>query len=211
MRLVVLANEQLKEELLSTGINDSCKVDWINSSKDLSSYADADAVIDLLFEQNGYDSSHLTDLLKRPVFVNSMNKTIAEIGLPIIRINAWPGFLKRSVAEVCCNNDVNKNEAEQILSLLNRKAEWVPDVKGFISARVVSMIINEAYFTLEENVSTKEEIDIAMKLGTNYPFGPFEWSKKIGLKKIAGLLKELSITEKRYQPSSLLLKEAAKQ
>ena len=188
-----------------------CKIDWINSSKELSSYADADAVIDLLFEHNGYDSSHLTDLLKRPVFVNSMNKTIAEIGLPVIRINAWPGFLKRSVAEVCCGNDTDKNEAEKILGLLNRKAEWVPDIKGFISARVVSMIINEAYFALEENVSTKEEIDIAMKLGTNYPYGPFEWSKKIGLKNIAALLTELSLTEKRYQPADLLLKEAKEQ
>ena len=211
MRLVVLANEQLKEELLSTGINDSCKVDWINSSKDLSSFADADAVIDLLFEHNGYDSSHLTDLLKRPVFVNSMNKTVAEIGLPVIRINAWPGFLKRNIGEVCCNDEASKNEAEKILGLLNRKAEWVPDIKGFISTRVVSMIINEAYFTLAENVSTKEEIDIAMKLGTNYPYGPFEWSKKIGLKNIAALLTELSLTEKRYQPADLLLKEVKEQ
>ena len=211
MRLVVLTNEQLKEELLSTGINDRCKVDWINSSKELSLHADADAIIDLLFEQNSYDISYLNDFAARLVFMNSINKSVAEIGLPIIRINAWPGFLKRTVAEVCCNNDVNKNEAEQILSLLNRKAEWVPDVKGFISARVVSMIINEAYFTLEENVSTKEEIDIAMKLGTNYPYGPFEWSKKIGLQNIAALLTELSQTEKRYEPAGLLLKEAKEQ
>ena len=211
MRLVILANEQLKEELLSTGINDNCKIDWINSSKEFSSYTDADAVIDLLFEQNGYDNSHLTDLLKRPVLVNSMNKTIVEIGLPVIRINAWPGFLKRNVAEVCCDNNTDKNETEKILGLLNRKAEWVPDIKGFISGRVVSMIINEAYFALQENVSTKEEIDIAMKLGTNYPYGPFEWSNKIGLKKIAGLLTELSLIEKRYQPADLLLKEAKEQ
>jgi len=211
MRLVVLANEQLKEDLLSTGINDSCKVDWIDSSKEFSSYTDADAVIDLLFEHNGYNSSHLTDLLKKPVLLNSMNKTIVEIGLPVIRINAWPGFLKRSVAEVCCGNDAEKNEAEKILGLLNRKAEWIPDIKGFISARVVSMIINEAYFALQENVSTKEEIDIAMRLGTNYPYGPFEWSKKIGLKNIASLLTELSISEKRYQPADLLLKEAKEQ
>jgi len=211
MRLVVLTNEQLKGELLSTGINDSCKVDWINSSKEFSSYADADAVIDLLFERNGYDSSHLTDLLNRPVFVNSINKTIIEIGLPVIRINAWPGFLIRSVAEVCCGNDSDKNEADKILSILNRKAEWVPDVKGFISPRIVSMIINEAYFALQENVSTKEEIDIAMKLGTNYPYGPFEWSKKIGLKNIAALLTELSLNERRYQPAWLLLKEGKEQ
>ena len=211
MRLAVLANEQLKEELLSTGIDDSCKVDWIDSSKEFSTYTDADAVIDLLFEHNGYDSSHLTDLLKRPVFVNSMNKTIVEIGLPVIRMNAWQGFLKRSVAEVCCNDVASKNEAEKILGLLNRKAEWVPDIKGFVSSRIVSMIINEAYFALQENVSTKEEIDIAMRLGTNYPYGPFEWSKIIGLKNIATLLTELSKTEKRYQPADLLLKEAREQ
>ena len=208
MRLVVLTNEQLKEELLSTGINDSCKIEWVNSSKEFSLYTDADAVIDLLFEQNGYDASHFIDLLQRPVFVNSMQKTVAEIGLPVIRINAWPGFLKRNIAEVSNNDEINNNKAEEILSLLNRKADWVPDVKGFISSRVVSMIINEAYFALEENVSTKEEIDIAMKLGTNYPYGPFEWSKKIGVKNIAALLTELSATEKRYRPAGLLLKEA---
>jgi len=211
MRLVVLTNEQLKEELLSNGVSAYCKIDWINSPEEFLSHTDADAVIDLLFEHNGYDVSHLNNYLTKPVFVNSMNKTIVEIGLPFIRINAWPGFLKRNIAEVSIADEVNKNKAEKILSLLNRKAEWVPDVKGFISSRVISMIINEAYFTLEENVSTKEEIDIAMKLGTNYPYGPFEWSKKIGLEKIAGLLKELSITEKRYEPSSLLLKEASQQ
>ena len=211
MRLVVLTNEQLKEELLSNEVSDYCKIDWINSPKELLSHTDADAVIDLLFEYNGYDVSHLNNYLTKPVFVNSMNKTIVEIGLPFIRINAWPGFLKRSIAEVSIADEVNINKAEKILSLLNRKAEWVPDVKGFISPRIVSMIINEAYFTLEENVSTKEEIDIAMKLGTNYPYGPFEWSKKIGLKNIAGLLTELFITEKRYQPAALLLKEALQQ
>ncbi len=211
MRLVVLTNEQLKEELLSNGVSDYCKIDWINSPKELLSHTDADAVIDLLFEHNGYDISHLNHYLTKPVFVNSMNKTIVEIGLPFIRINAWPGFLKRNITEVSIADEVNKNKAEKILSLLNRKAEWVPDIKGFISPRIVSMIINEAYFTLEEKVSTKEEIDIAMKLGTNYPYGPFEWSKKIGLKNIAALLTELSLTEKRYQPASLLLKEVKEQ
>jgi len=208
---VVLTNEQLKEELLSCGISNDCKIDWISSSKELLSHTYADAVIDLLFEYNGYDVSHLNNYLTKPVFVNSMNKTIAEIGLPVIRINAWPGFLKRNIAEVSGTDDINKSEAEKILSLLNRKAEWVPDIKGFISARVVSMIINETYFAFGEDVSTKEEIDIAMKLGTNYPYGPFEWSKKIGLENIAALLNELSITEKRYQPADLLLKEAKEQ
>ena len=73
---------------------------------------------------------------------------------------------------------------------------------------MVATVINEAYFTLEEKVSSKEEIDIAMKLGTNYPYGPFEWSKKIGLKKIFDLLTLLAKTNARYEPSPLLKKEA---
>jgi 3-hydroxybutyryl-CoA dehydrogenase len=78
-----------------------------------------------------------------------------------------------------------------------------------VSGKIISMIVNEAYFALEDEVSTKEEIDIAMKSGTNYPYGPFEWSKKIGLNNIYTLLQKLSTTDKRYTPSSLLIKEAA--
>ena len=209
MRLVILANEQQKEELLSAGINDDCKVEWINSSKEFSSCDDADALLDLLFEENGFDFTYLKKFSQKIIFIHSITKTISELGLPFIRINAWPGFLKRDIAEIACDNEGDKKQVERILNLLNKKPEWTPDIKGFISARVISMIINEAYFALEENVSTKEEIDIAMKLGTNYPFGPFEWGKKIGLKNIANLLKELSVTEKRYLPANMLIKEAA--
>ena len=205
MRLAIVANEQLKKEFLATGVAADCTIDWMDTTAELSS--GSDVVIDLLFEQNEYNVSHLKNYLLKPVIVNSVNKTIAEIGLPFVRINGWPGFLQRNIAELACSNVTDKKEIEKILFLLNRKIEWVPDVKGFISARVVSMIINEAYFALEENVSTKEEIDIAMKLGTNYPYGPFEWGKKIGVKNIASLLTELSKTEPRYQPASLLLKE----
>ena len=60
------------------------------------------------------------------------------------------------------------------------------------------MIINEAWFSLAENISTREEIDTAMKLGTNYPYGPFEWGDKIGLDRVSALLNELHKTDTRY-------------
>ena len=48
-----------------------------------------------------------------------------------------------------------------------------------------------------------------MKLGTNYPHGPFEWAPAmIGVKNIFALLDVLSQTDKRYSPSSLLKQEA---
>src|SRR5688572_1264929 len=211
MRLAILANKEQKDEILSLGISEDCRIYWLRSAEEIYKVSTIDAIFDMLFEENNYDPSYLKSFPSGPVFVNSVNKTIAEIGLPFIRINGWPGFLKRNLTEITCITDEDKKQAERILSSLNRKAEWIPDIKGFITARVVSMIINEAYFALEENVSSKEEIDIAMKLGTNYPYGPFEWAKKIGLKNITALLTELSQTEKRYQPANLLVKESGEE
>jgi 3-hydroxybutyryl-CoA dehydrogenase len=57
----------------------------------------------------------------------------------------------------------------------------VEDRVGLIKPRVIFMIINEACYTLQEGTASIEDIDLSMKLGTNYPFGPFEWCDKIGI------------------------------
>jgi len=69
------------------------------------------------------------------------------------------------------------------------------------------MIINEAWFAFGEKVSSKKDIDTAMKLGTNYPLGPFAWGEKIGLHKICRLLSVLAMENDRYQVAPLLLRE----
>ncbi len=69
------------------------------------------------------------------------------------------------------------------------------------------MIINEAYYALGDGVSSKADIDIAMKLGTGYPYGPFEWSQLIGLKNINELLLQLMKLDKKYSPAPALTKE----
>jgi 3-hydroxybutyryl-CoA dehydrogenase len=124
----------------------------------------------------------------------------------VIRINAWPGFLERSVVEISAIK-INETQVSSIMETLGWKYELVPDIAGMITARTIAMIVNEAYFALADEVSTKVAIDIAMKLGTNYPLGPFEWSEKIGLQNIAQLLSKLSETEARYTPAPLLINE----
>jgi 3-hydroxybutyryl-CoA dehydrogenase len=57
---------------------------------------------------------------------------------------------------------------------------------------------------LEEGVSTKEEINTAMKLGTNYPFGPFEWGEQIGISEVKALLEKLTTVNARYQPAKAM-------
>jgi 3-hydroxybutyryl-CoA dehydrogenase len=81
---------------------------------------------------------------------------------------------------------------------------------GFTYPRIISMIVNEAYFALEEDLATKNDIDLAMKNGVNYPLGPFEWGKMIGLKYIVKILDELFFVhhDPRYRACPLLRREA---
>jgi 3-hydroxybutyryl-CoA dehydrogenase len=60
-----------------------------------------------------------------------------------------------------------------------------------IALRVISCIVNEAFLTLSERVASVEDIDQAMKLGANYPKGPFEWAEEIGAHKILQTLDSL--------------------
>lgn len=207
MQLVVLADEFLKDELLSNGTADEAEIMWIDNVEEFANYKNVDGCIDLLFENTRSRIELLKSLLSQAIIVNSVVDTLKEIDAPFIRINAWPGFLKRQIVEACYIDETIKKKAERIFNCLNKKIEWVPDKPGLITARVISMIINEAWFALQEGISTKEEIDIAMKLGTNYPYGPFEWGNKIGSKKIYELLTKLSQESSRYKPVELLEKE----
>jgi 3-hydroxybutyryl-CoA dehydrogenase len=203
----VLADEILKEELLSNGITREVEIIWIDDVDEFVHQENADGYIDLLFDNTKKRIELLRNFSSQPVIVNSVIDTLREIDAPFIRINAWPGFLKRPVVEASCNSNPLKEKAERVFNGLDKKPEWVPDGPGFITARVIAMIINEAWFALEEGVSTREEIDTAMKLGTNYPYGPFEWGNQIGLKNIYLLLDKLNKTNSRYRPAELMKKQ----
>jgi 3-hydroxybutyryl-CoA dehydrogenase len=206
MQMVVLANDAYKKELLQDTTDNGAEVVWIENINDFSVYGDADAYIDLLFENTPERKSILKHLLPRPVIINSVIYTLAQTDENFIRIGAWPTFLQGAVVEGSCLKGDLKEQAERVLKHFGKTIEWLPDVPGFITPRVVSMIINEAHFALEEGVSTKAEMDTAMKLGTAYPYGPFEWCEKIGLQNIVALLQTLSKTQSRYTPAPLLQK-----
>jgi 3-hydroxybutyryl-CoA dehydrogenase len=205
MKIVVVADNDLQEELLAQGLQDNATIEWTTTIPDTTT---ADYIIDLLFENNTQRIESLQKLQTKLFIVNAVSTTLERLPENFIRINGWPGFLQRSIIEAAAVNEPLTAEVEKIFSCFNKSTEWVPDKAGFVTATIISMIINEAYFTAGEQVSSKEEIDTAMKLGTNYPFGPFEWSKKIGLHNIYELLTTLSQNNVRYQPAELLTREA---
>lgn len=199
MHIVVRASTQQKKEFLEKTIPNDVAVSFYSGEIVIEN---VDAYFDLLFEDEGPAFSTIKD---KPVFVNAVILTSDSLPINSIRINAWNGFLKREVVEIVAKDLPDDkqvaqifNEGMAILQKLHWKYQPVPDVPGMIAARIISMIVNEAYFGLGEEISSKAEIDIAMKLGTNYPFGPFEWSEQIGLQKIYDLLKKLSVQDQRY-------------
>ncbi|HUQ97482.1 MAG TPA: 3-hydroxyacyl-CoA dehydrogenase family protein [Chitinophagaceae bacterium] len=205
MQIVVHCNAALKEELSNNGVQHIAELVWVFEKVDLLKYTQADAVIDLHYEP---DSVVLLRQCSGVKIINSVVDTLAETDASFVRINGWPTFLKAPIIEGSCLHGHLKKLAETVFSEFHKTIEWLPDAPGFVTPRVVSMIINEAYFALAEGVSTRAEMDVAMKLGTAYPFGPFEWSEKLGLKNIAALLSRLSQQQKRYEPAPLLLQEA---
>ncbi|HET6227897.1 MAG TPA: 3-hydroxyacyl-CoA dehydrogenase NAD-binding domain-containing protein [Bacteroidia bacterium] len=72
--------------------------------------------------------------------------------------------------------------------------------------RVISMLINEAIDSLHLQLATKEDIDLAMTKGVNYPKGLLKWGDELGLPIILDILTKLQVEygEDRYRPSVLL-------
>ena len=204
MNVLVLANDEQKEELLSLPVHDTIRISWIKSTNDVNADQTFDACIDLLFENDPARIEWLKKINSPLIIINAVTTSLKDIRQDFIRINGWNTFLKRPVIEAATNNAELKIKAEELFLAFGRKTQWVADIMGFVTPRVVASIINEAFFTLEEKVSTEHEIDIAMKTGTNYPYGPFDWGKKIGLSNIYLLLTALNKEQSRYQPSSLL-------
>jgi 3-hydroxybutyryl-CoA dehydrogenase len=200
----IIATAAQKQEWLQAGLPAGVECVFCEDTQALP--ASADAIFDWNFTVNEQRISALRQYLPKPVFINSVTHTLKNLDSRFIRINGWPGFIKNAVQETAAADDTAFAAAQQVLAALGKTAKRVPDVAGLISPRTIAMIVNEAYFALGEGVSTEAEIDIAMKLGTNYPLGPFEWSRQIGLANIYELLTVLAQTSGRYQPAEAMKK-----
>jgi len=83
------------------------------------------------------------------------------------------------------------------------------EAAAHIALRVISCIVNEAFLALGEGVASAEDIDEAMKLGANYPKGPFEWAEEIGTPRILQTLDSLRITHGEAYIAAPSLRERA--
>ena len=209
MRIAALASREMIHEIRGKRTAIQPEWIWMKSIRDLKDSGHPDAIFDFEFSNDQERMDMLAQYLPKPIFVNSVAMCLREIGKPFIRFNGWPGFFGRDILEMAIP-DSGSNGGEEVLRNLGWAVRIVPDIPGLISARIVSLIINEAYYTFQEGTSSREEIDVAMKLGTSYPFGPFEWSELIGIRNIYALLLAMQKEDQRYTVAELLAKEATR-
>jgi 3-hydroxybutyryl-CoA dehydrogenase len=78
-----------------------------------------------------------------------------------------------------------------------------------IAERVILAIVNEAFRAMGDGVATEADIDRALQLGANHPFGPFAWARRTGVHEVVVMLDALSDEDAdTFRPALPLLREA---
>ncbi len=143
----------------------------------------------------GYSATHLASWIKKPERLVGFATFYPLKDRKIIELSAAMRSGEGSIAA-----------AEVFFKSLDKETVRVKDCPGLTFPRILSLIINEAARSFEEGVATAEEIDVAMKLGVNYPQGPLRWADQIGLDEVLAVLEGLQreTGDDRYRPAPLL-------
>jgi 3-hydroxybutyryl-CoA dehydrogenase len=157
-----------------------------------------DIVFDLNFDDDDGSFVNYVYNEHQVIIACTVKKSLAEMvsgfmdmDCKIFGMNALPTFIDRPKLEVSMLDRADHMVLEATMKTLGLEYELIEDQVGMITPRVVCMIINEAAFVLGEGTATVEAVDQAMKLGTNYPKGPFEWCDEIGVWNVVDVIEAL--------------------
>lgn len=203
--------KELQEKL--SGV--SCELTCVDDSDLLSANVHLfDLVFDLKFDEKTEQLKYFAGLKNIPVIVCAVKQQLAKaafdfnrkIECTLIGMNALPGFINRPLTELSLLNAGDEPVLAKLMGQLGWNYKLVQDRVGMVTPRIIFMIINEACYTLQEGTASMKDIDTSMKLGTNYPMGPFEWANQIGIKHVYETLEALytDTHDERYKVCPLL-------
>ena len=173
-----------------------------------------DLFFDLAFDELPGRLIDYASLQGKPIIVSSVRTQLAqavhdfgkEVKCSLYGMNALPTFINRNLVEISMLHDTDHSSLEKVMLDLKWNHQVVEDRVGMVTPRIIFMIINEACYTVMEGTAGMKDIDTAMKLGTNYPFGPFEWADKIGIRHVYSTLEAVynDTHDERYKICPLL-------
>jgi 3-hydroxybutyryl-CoA dehydrogenase len=193
----------------------------ISFSKNLEDLAKADFIIEAAVESAAakIDIFSTLDKICAPQVIFSTNTSSVPIGRlarstkrpeKVIGMHFMYPAQKMKLLEIV-RTPATSEETYQIVKRLalemGKSPITVTDRPCFVTSRLIQTLINEAIFCLYEGVSTREEIDMALKLGMNHPMGPLELADFIGLDVVLSMQQALydGFKEPKYRPCPLLV------
>ncbi|MFI8188526.1 3-hydroxyacyl-CoA dehydrogenase [Streptomyces sp. NPDC085946] len=140
-------------------------------------------------------------------------RTCAELG-DAVQFDLALDYRAAARVALAASEDVSPRtlaEATGLFQALGKKVSVIGDVPGMIVARTVARIIDLAFDAVARGVAGREDVDTAMRLGVNYPLGPFEWSRRLGGRWACSVLDNLHAGDPsgRYARSLALHRHAA--
>ncbi|NBV37655.1 MAG: 3-hydroxyacyl-CoA dehydrogenase [Bacteroidetes bacterium] len=214
MKIGILAS-QAKRNAWENKETPSSTYSWVQDNEGHEHY---DVFLDLDFDDNSYRLQDYLTNTNTTFVLGAVKCTLesAAVGLQVpenwkgIGINALPTFIERNTLECTNPYSIAETALRELADLLGySNVEVVGSRVGLVTPRVICMIINEAFYTVQEGTANREDINQAMRLGTNYPKGPFEWCEAMGLQNVYEVLEAMynDTKDERYKICSLLKQE----
>jgi len=113
------------------------------------------------------------------------------------------------LVEIIKGHHTSAETVEVIMGLAHKMGKTptiAADYPGFITNRVLTPMINEAFYALMEGVAHAQDIDTSMRLGCNFPMGPLTLADFIGLDTCLAIMEVMhkGFGEDKYRPCPLL-------
>lgn len=147
-----------------------------------------------------------TSSLSITEIANATNRPDRVIGMHFF--NPVPVMKLVEVIKGIATSEECKSAIVKIINRIEKTPVEVEEAPGFVVNRILIPMINEAIGIFSDGVSTKEEIDDAMKLGANHPIGPLALADLIGNDVCLFIMEILhkEFGDDKYRPHPLLRK-----
>ena len=130
--------------------------------------------------------------------------------LTVVAVDECVDWSSASAVAVAGYDEAALSSAAGVLAAAGISAYRIDDGPGLVVLRTMAQLASVAADAVRKGVATAEDVDTAMRLGTNYPIGPLEWADRYGPARIVDFLDNMAdyYGEPRYRPSPLLRRAA---